>query len=309
MSPAENEELEPSSAEEEEHSEPEEQEHDENEEEEEGELEEGENLMDGLPDYIVERVDKLRLLDQKRQAQLQEYLKERAALEQKFAATFNTLYGERAQIINGENEEAKKGDQAKGIPQFWVIAMGHMETIGSLLEPEDIECLEYLSDIACTDYLDGKGFTLKFSFQPNPYFENTELIKEYEVLNLLLDDEPVLKNVKGCTIQWKPNKCLTYKTVTKKQKGKGKKAGQVRTVSKKERQESFFHWFEPPQMPNLEDMNEDEAQKLEELFETDFDVAQSFRQQIIPKAVQWFTGEIAQQDLDSAVNAIIDGKK
>lgn len=50
---------------------------------------------------------------------------------------------------------------AKGIPQFWVVAMGHMEIVGSLITEDDVDCLEYLENITCIDDVDGKGFTLK----------------------------------------------------------------------------------------------------------------------------------------------------
>jgi nucleosome assembly protein 1-like 1 len=275
----------------------------------EDEDQEGQNLMDGLPDYIVRRVEALKLLDKKRDVIMVDYLRERAELEARYGAKYEPLYSDRAKIVKGENDdESNDTNQTKGIPQFWVIAMGHEPTIASIFEPEDIDCLEYIEDIKCFDDTDGKGFTLKFFFKENPFFENLELTKKYEVPNLLLGDEPVLKNVKGCVIQWKPNQCLTYKSVEKKQRGKGKKAGQIRTITYNERQESFFHWFEPPQMPNLEDMNEEEAEKLDELFGNDFEIAQTFRGQVIPKAVQWFTGDVSQQDLDSAVNALINGE-
>ena len=42
------------------------------------------------------------------------------------------------------------------------------------------------------------------------------MIKRYEVPNLLLDDEPILKNVTGCDIHWKEGRSLTYKDVKKK---------------------------------------------------------------------------------------------
>jgi nucleosome assembly protein 1-like 1 len=80
--------------------------------------------------------------------------------------------------------------------------------------------------------------------------------------------------------------------VKKKQRGKGKHAGQVRTVHKREELDSFFKWFEPPDMPPMESMDEDGAEELEEIFEEDFDLAMAFRTQIIPKAVLWFTGEV-----------------
>jgi nucleosome assembly protein 1-like 1 len=112
------------------------------------------------------------------------------------------------------------------------------------------------------------------------------------VPNLLLSDEPLLKSVKGTEIKWKTGRALTYRMVKKKQRGKGKNAGQVRTVNKKEDMESFFRWFSPPDMPPMNTMDEEEAAHLEEVFDEDYDAASAFRSVIIPSAVKWFTGEV-----------------
>lgn len=157
----------------------------------------------------------------------------------------------------------------------------------------DVDCLDHLVDLTCTDFPDGLGFELNFHFSPNPFFTNTTLTKRYEIPNLLTEDEPIIKNVTGTTINWKPNQSLTYRTITKKQRKKGgPNAGQVRTVTKKERTESFFHFFTPPSMPALSEvMDEEEADAVEEAFDHDYDVAQAVRGHLVPKAVLWFTGE------------------
>ena len=163
-----------------------------------------------------------------------------------------------------------------------------------------MDCLDHLTDITCIDFPDGLGFELHFHFSPsNPFFTNTTLTKRYEVPNLLTEDEPILKNVTGTPINWKPNQSLTFHSITKKQrkKGRGPNAGQIRTISKKERTESFFHFFTPPKMPKLmEVMDEEEADAVEESFDHDYDVAQAFRGHVVPKAVLWFTGEAMMMD-------------
>jgi len=91
-----------------------------------------------------------------------------------------------------------------------------------------------------------------------------------------LEDEPVIEDVKGCKIDWKsPDKCLTEKTVTKKERKKsGKGKGQVRSVTNVERMDSFFWFFTPPKMPDEnDDLEEEEAEAMEEAFEQDYDVA------------------------------------
>lgn len=290
-------------------------------EEEEDEEDDEENPMSNLPPYVVHRVEKLKELNSKRDEIMKQYLKDRAALEAKYNGLCEPLFAARANIVKGylddeiakeveaaksiSEAEPKNEDEAKeesqedesekvvGIPQFWVCAMSHMEPLAEIITEEDVDCLEKLQNIVCIDDPDGTGFTLEFHFAPNDYFHNSILKKHYEVPNLLLDDEPILKNVEGCKIQWKPGRSLTYREVTKKQRGTGKNAGIVRTYKKKERAESFFHFFEPPKMPSADDMDEDEADRLEEAFEEDYDVAQAFRSHIIPKAVLWFTGQVS----------------
>lgn len=111
----------------------------------------------------------------------------------------------------------------------------------------------------------------------------------------MIDDEPILKNVIGCDIEWNDDNCLTHRTITKKQRNK---KGQIRHVKKKEKLESFFHFFCPPKLPSMEDMDEEQADAIEEAFDHDYDVAQSFRKYIVPKGVLWFTGEAMTSELE-----------
>ncbi len=48
----------------------------------------------------------------------------------------------------------------------------------------------------------------------------------------------------------------------------------------------------------MNNMDEDEADAIEEAFDSDYDVAQSFRSHIIPKAVMWFTGEAMEDEFE-----------
>ena len=68
------------------------------------------------------------------------------------------------------------------------------------------------------------------------------MIKRYEVTNLLLDNEPILKNVTGCNIHWEDGRILTYRGVKRNQRSKsGRMMGQIHTVNKKYRTDSIFH--------------------------------------------------------------------
>uniref|UniRef100_A0A7S4J1F5 Nucleosome assembly protein n=1 Tax=Odontella aurita TaxID=265563 RepID=A0A7S4J1F5_9STRA len=202
-----------------------------------------------------------------------------------------------------DDDDADDGENVKGIPQFWVCAMGHMDVVAELIAERDVDCLEHLTNISCEDYENGEGFVLRFTFEPNDYFTNEVLTKRYEIPNLLLEDEPILKDVVGCDIDWKPERSLTFREVKKKQRAKqGRKAGQIRTVTKRERTDSFFHFFSPPKLPSMDEMDEEQADRIEHAFDVDYDVAQAFRGHIVPKAVVWFTGEA----MDEGMDALLD---
>lgn len=279
---------------------------------EEEEEEEEEDMMAILPENVRNRVESLKALNSQRDELYENYLVERAALENKYSFQTRQLYEDRFKVITGTMNNTTKpqasdgdGDVEKspedsiiGIPQFWVCAMGHMETVAELVTESDVDCLEFLTDVQCEDFPDGKGFTLKFFFQKeqNTYFSNEVLTKTYEIPNLLLEGEPILQNVTGSVINWLPGKSLTYKTVQKKQRSK-KKPNAIRTITKRERVDSFFHFFNPPKMPSMEDLQEEVADAIEEAFDHDYDVAQAFRCHLIPRAVLWFTGEALDEEL------------
>jgi nucleosome assembly protein 1-like 1 len=300
---------------------------------------EDDNPLAHLPDYVLERIERLRELHERREKIEMEYRKERAALEIKYHKLYGPLYAQRAAIVQGithtttssteeevdepPNVVAPGEERVRGIPQFWLSAMMHEDTISEWILEDDVECLNHLVDVTCVYDDDGKGFELRFVFDENEFFTDTVLTKRYAVPNLWLsDEEPLLKRVEGCEIHWKAGKCLTHKIIKKKQRGKGKNAGQVRTVEKKEETESFFHWFSPPAMPGMsgtdneqsspdenraatqpppaatnrnpnqpDDLDEEEAERLEEIFDQDYEVATAFRTQLIPKAYLWFTGQ------------------
>jgi nucleosome assembly protein 1-like 1 len=268
--------------------------------------------LEEMPLHVQNRVQKLMEFDEERETIMKTYLEDRAKLEAKYHALVKPLYEKRKAVVQGEMDdeidkehegesEEGSGEKRKGVPQFWVCALGHMDVIAELIAEQDVDVLDLLEDVRCEDDENGEGFTLSFHFAPNGFFENNILTKRYEVPNLLLADEPILKNVYGCEILWKPDKCLTFKTTEKQQRGTGKNSGQVRNIKKKERCESLFHFFTPPKMPSMDDMDEEQVEKIESAFNEDYDLAQALRSHVIPKAVQWFTGQVRIIDLTSSV--------
>merc|ERR1712203_1078387 len=133
---------------------------------------------------------------------------------------------------------------------------------------------------------------------PNDYFSNSVLTKEDEMKCEPSEDDPFsfegpeIFKCKGCTINWKePGKNLTVKTVKKKQKHKSK--GNVRTITKQVKNDSFFNFFDPP--PISDDPEADVDPETQDLLTADFEIGHYIRDRIIPRAVLFFTGEALEE--------------
>ena len=103
---------------------------------------------------------------------------------------------------------------------------------------------------------------------------------------------PEIFKCKGSTINWKEGKNLTVKTVKKKQKHKSK--GNVRTITKQVKNDSFFNFFDPPPIPD--DPDADVDPETQDLLTADFEIGHYIRDRIIPRAVLFFTGNYQLMD-------------
>jgi nucleosome assembly protein 1-like 1 len=77
---------------------------------------------------------------------------------------------------------------------------------------------------------------------------------------------------------------------------------QTRIVKKSVPTESFFNFFSPPKAPADEgedDEEDDAASDIEERLELDYQLGEDIKEKLIPRAVDWFTGEaLAYEELD-----------
>merc|ERR1712036_150455 len=201
-----------------------------------------------------------------------------------------------------EDEKAKKEKEEKemkGVPEFWLTIFKNVDMLQEMVQEADEPLLHKLTDITVTFSEQPMGFTLHFYFAPNDYFSNLILTKEYEMKCEPSEDDPFsfegpgIFKCKGCTINWKePGKNLTVKTVKKKQKHKSK--GNVRTITKQVKNDSFFNFFDPPPLP--EDPEAEVDAETQELLTADFEIGHYIRERIIPRAVLFFTGEALEED-------------
>jgi nucleosome assembly protein 1-like 1 len=159
-----------------------------------------------------------------------------------------------------------------------------------MITDRDEGALKHLTDIRM-EYLDRPGFRLIFEFEENEFFENKTLSKTYfyQEENGYGGDF-IYDHAEGEKINWKPTKDLTVKIESKKQRNRTTK--QTRVVKKTVPVESFFNFFDPPSPPADDD--EDADPEIEDRLELDYQLGEDIKEKIIPRAIDWFTGEALQ---------------
>ncbi|KAL8426982.1 hypothetical protein ACSSS7_007946 [Eimeria intestinalis] len=219
-----------------------------------------------------------------------------------------------------------------GLPCFWLRALKANRLLADIIEDQDEEPLSYLRNIECewvspsvelgssppppppppppkAEAGEGtphpESFRLIFTFVENPYFEPLTLIKEYRLSTVPGGRGAELTSTKSTQIQWKPDKDVTKKTVIRKQRNR--KTKQTRTVAETVDANSFFNLFVDHEVPSddkLEQMEEkemeekegslvlEEVEELQMVVEADYDIGITIRDKIIPRAVDWFLGQV-----------------
>ncbi|KAE8348451.1 hypothetical protein BDV28DRAFT_143441 [Aspergillus coremiiformis] len=272
--------------------------------------------IESLPTPVRRRVAGLKGI-QKEHAKLEaKFQEEVLELEKKYFAKFTPLYQRRATIINGaaepthsevdagkdeeEDADAKGEDEPKkaedkdsstaGIPEFWLSAMKNQISLAEMVTERDEEALKHLTDIRM-EYLDRPGFRLIFEFSENPFFTNKSISKAYYYKEENgYGGDFIYDHAEGTTIDWKDDKDLTVRVESKKQRNKNTK--QTRVVKITVPTESFFNFFSPPQPPTDDD--DTVATDIEERLELDYQLGEDIKEKLIPRAIDWFTGEALQ---------------
>ncbi|KAL8944414.1 MAG: hypothetical protein Q9216_000465 [Gyalolechia sp. 2 TL-2023] len=277
--------------------------------------------VESLPAPVRRRVAGLKGV-QKEHSKLEVHFQEEVLqLEKKYFAKFSPLYEKRAKIINGvaepNEEEIKAGESADGededtvkaespdegktaanvagIPEFWLSAMKNQVSLAELITDKDEAVLRLLTDIRM-EYLEKPGFRLIFEFADNDFFTNKAITKTYYYQEESgYGGDFIYDHAEGDKINWRADKDLTVRVESKKQRNKNTK--QTRVVKKTVPTESFFNFFDPPKAPG--DTDEDAASDVEERLELDYQLGEDIKEKLIPRAIDWFTGEALQfEELD-----------
>ncbi|KAE8411471.1 hypothetical protein BDV36DRAFT_301801 [Aspergillus pseudocaelatus] len=272
--------------------------------------------IESLPAPVRRRVAGLKGI-QKEHAKLEaQFQEEVLELEKKYFAKFTPLYQRRATIVNGaaeptdgevdagkdeeEDVDVKSEDESKksedkvsstaGIPEFWLSAMKNQISLAEMVTERDEEALRHLTDIRM-EYLDRPGFRLIFEFSENSFFTNKTISKTYYYKEENgYGGDFIYDHAEGTNIDWKDDKDLTVRVESKKQRNKNTK--QTRVVKITVPTESFFNFFSPPQPPTDDD--DTVATDIEERLELDYQLGEDIKEKLIPRAIDWFTGEALQ---------------
>ena len=212
------------------------------------------------------------------------------------------------------SDDAKTTENLTGIPEFWLSAMKNQVSLAELITDRDEAALKLLTDIRM-EYLEKPGFRLIFEFGENEFFTNKIITKTY-----FYQEESgyggdfIYDHADGDKIYWRDGKDLTVRIENKKQRNKSKcwrcklqkllmltlykDTKQTRVVKKTVPTESFFNFFNPPKAPGV-DEDEAESEDVEERLELDYQLGEDIKEKLIPRAIDWFTGEALQfEELD-----------
>lgn len=295
--------------------------------------------IESLPTEVKRRVAGLKGIQKEHSKLEAEFQEEVLQLEKKYFAKFTPLYEQRSAIVNGatepteaqveageesEDEEdgegaavktekpAESAEKVAGIPEFWLSAMKNQISLAEMITDRDEGALKHLTDIRM-EYLDKPGFRLIFEFSENPYFTNKTITKTYFYQNESgYGGDFIYDHAEGDKIEWKDGQDLTVRVEQKKQRNKSKSTRifeprvvtntviatkQTRIVKKTVPTESFFNFFSPPKAPTEDD--DDAASDIEERLELDYQLGEDIKEKLIPRAIDWFTGEaLAFEELD-----------
>ncbi|EKM77523.1 hypothetical protein AGABI1DRAFT_86473 [Agaricus bisporus var. burnettii JB137-S8] len=286
------------------------------------------DYIENLPLEVKQSLEALKGIQTKQDVLQAQLKREITELEKKYLEMSMPLYNRRTAIILGKEvptvEEVEEGTKysvkdnesytpvptepaptATAIPEFWLTALRNHVGLSDLITDRDEGALKHLIDIRY-EYLndtteqDGKpGYKLFFDFSPNEYFENEILTKTYIYQQEVgYSGDFIYDRAIGTEIKWKEGKDLTRAFEIRKQRNKT--TNRTRLIRKAHPTESFFNFFSPPKPLSeeiLADLSEDEADEAEEKLELDYQLGEDFKDKIIPRAVDYFTGKALEYDL------------
>ncbi|XP_026850452.1 nucleosome assembly protein 1-like 1 [Drosophila persimilis] len=196
-------------------------------------------------------------------------------MEKKFESKHNEIFDQRKKILQ-EFKKKNHGDSTpnENVTNFWLRVLKASYT--EFISKKDEKILAYLTDIRTKLHsAPVVKFEVQFHFDKNEYFSNDVLVKTY-YLNCQPDsDDPLsydgaeIYKTEGCKINWK----------------------QPKDHMNNDSEQTFFEFFNPPTLPK--DIDDPTYCDINAILQNDFELGFYLKERVIPKAIIFFTGEIA----------------
>lgn len=133
------------------------------------------------------------------------------SLQEEFNSIETALEEEQNQLLRKYEQKrrplySKRKEAVKKIPGFWKTVFEHHPMTMQMLDADDVEILEKMTDMSYEESVDGKHQTLTMTFDKNPFFTNATLRKEVTVKKAKEDEEEDDVEVKHSNIEWAKGK-------------------------------------------------------------------------------------------------------
>lgn len=158
-----------------------------------------------LPKESQDQIREVKQIEDERQAMQFEFEKEINKLKAQYELKLNEILSNRAKVIT--NKEVFK--------YFWMKTLVNAKALYNLITDDDKRVLKALTNISYVITEDQKNIKLIFDFIENEYFNDTSIVKEYQ-----LGDDSLIQSIKSTSIDWKKDKKYFSHKSTKKMKNK-----------------------------------------------------------------------------------------
>ncbi|CAD8099330.1 unnamed protein product [Paramecium sonneborni] len=169
--------------------------------------------------------------------------------------------------------------EAEPISDYWSKVLQNAMITGSRITQKDADVLLSLKSITANFGDNDRDFKLRFEFNPNQYFENKVLEKEFIYNN---EESELPYKCNGTKIIWKEGKNVTK--AIKKKKQRNKKTNQTRIIETEVKLKSFFKFFDdiPPAQTDKEEILK------EEQIGADLEIGEAIIEEIIPQSLTYY---------------------
>lgn len=197
-------------------------------------------MVKALPKPAQSRISALKNIQLKHLQLETKFFEEVYELEKKYQQLYQPFYDQRKSIVSGEYEptdeekewklsaaedddedisakmqevslEIRKNlktqypDDVNGVPDFWLTIFRCTEMLSQMVQEADEPVLKKLTDIKIVYNVEPLSYTLEFHFEPNEYFTNKVLTKQYFLKVKVDDDSPFLfegPEIYKCTVSF-----------------------------------------------------------------------------------------------------------